>query len=97
MTVDTVFFDRIIKMLETNHNLVRSDQDGLKVTEAWLAFGDQIINQAKIILKEQIDEESRLAIMTDLGDLMSDDFDQELFEIAMRRALEAIKFINEEE
>jgi hypothetical protein len=90
IAVDIVFFDRVVKTLETNQNLLRRNSDRLKLTEAWIAFGDQLINQCKEMIKVEKYNTERDAVFNDFSDIQMEGMpDHELFNLVVAKTLES--------
>lgn len=90
MIIDTVFFDRVIRVMETNHQIARSRQAELNITEAWIAFGDQLINQCKEMLYVERYNEERDAVFNEMAEVINIDFNEDMFNLSMRKTLDSI-------
>ena len=68
MYLDVKFFKNLIKMLETNHNMVRERKD---VTEAWLFHVDQTLVQCKEIARSAEYKEERESLFRDYNEIVT--------------------------
>lgn len=68
MYLDVKFFRNVIRMLETNHNLVRPMEE---VTEAWKFHVDQTIMQCKEILAAAEFQEEREIIFSQFDEVVT--------------------------
>jgi len=68
MYLDVKFFKNIIRMLETNHNLVRPMEE---VTEAWKFHVDKTIMQCKEIIAAAEFQEEREALFQQFDEIVT--------------------------
>jgi len=68
MYLDVKFFKNVVKMLETDHNLVRPLEE---VTEAWKFHVDQTIIQCKEIIAAAEFQEEREVVFSQFNEVVT--------------------------
>lgn len=68
MYLDLKFFKNLVKMLETNHNMVRERHD---VTEAWIFHVDQTLIQCKELIRAADHQEERESLFRQYDEMVS--------------------------
>ena len=96
MQLDTVFFDRLVKTMDTNHNIIRANRDPLKITEAWISFGDQLLNQCKEILYTAKSSEEHDAVFNHINEIMEAEFDEDMFKMSLKKTMDKLDKFEEE-
>jgi len=91
MEIDTRFFERLVKTFETNHHIVRNNTDSLNITEAWIAFGDQQINQCKSIVYAAKTSEEHDAVFNQMSEILESEFNEDMFNLSLEKTMEKIE------
>jgi len=64
--------------------------DDLKITEAWIAFGDQQINQCKSIIYAAKASEERDAVFNHMSEILDSEFDEKMFDLSLEKTMKKI-------